>query len=307
VVIDHEREAERLATICTDLGRQQAVWLRLNPATEAVTHHHISTGGERSKFGLSLHAGAALRVARFVQENEWLHWRGIHFHVGSQIATMEPLLRAVNTVLTWVEVVGERLGWQPEEFSPGGGWAVPYTPDAPYLAPATAIGAMAEMLQRWFARRNQPLPTLVVEPGRELVARAGVALYTIGALKEAGDICYAFLDGGLADNPRPALYEARYHALLANRAGDSPTQRYTLAGPFCESGDMLIHDIAVPELRENDVIAVPASGAYQLSMASNYNGAPRPAVVWLSEGEVHLVQRREQVVELWNRDESIGS
>ncbi|MBA3532013.1 MAG: diaminopimelate decarboxylase [Ardenticatenales bacterium] len=302
VVIDHPQEVERLITICKTRGKQQRMWLRLNPATAAETHSSIETGSATSKFGLSMADGTALRVATRVQQSEWLDWQGLHFHIGSQISDPAPFCEAIRKVFRWVEEVRQELDWTPREFSPGGGWAVPYTPGAPCLTPEQAVPALAQTLLAEVERIHVPLPTLVLEPGRELVARAGVALYRVSAPKQAGTSRYAFLDGGLGDNPRPALYNAPYHALLANRTGTEVTQSYTLAGPFCESGDVLIRDIALPELRENDVLAVPVSGAYQLSMASTYNGTPRPAVLWLREGTAQLIQRRETFAELWKRD-----
>ena len=165
------------------------------------------------------------------------------------------------------------------------------------------MGQVAAAVVAGCQRHDLALPRLVLEPGRSLVARAGVALYSVGAVKQAGDVTYAFIDGGLADNPRPALYDARYSALLANRLSDDPPQRVHVAGPYCETGDVLIHDIDLPPLRPGDLLAVPASGAYQLSMASNYNAALRPAVVWVEEGQARLIQRRETAADLLRRDE----
>ncbi|MDQ4076820.1 MAG: diaminopimelate decarboxylase [Chloroflexota bacterium] len=302
VAIDHPREAEQLAAICDSLGKRQGVWLRLNPATVADTHASIETGSATSKFGLSLIEGDALRVARFVHNSPHLDWQGVHFHIGSQFTDTIALRQAIRRVFEWLARVRAELGWIPAEFSPGGGWAVPYLPDEPYLAPDVAIPELVDAIVEGCDRLEMELPTLVLEPGRELVARAGVALYTVGTVKQAASVRYAFLDGGLADNPRPALYGARYHTLLADREGTGPQTCYSLAGPFCESGDTLVREITLPGLQEGDLLAVPVSGAYQLSMASNYNGATRPAVLWLHEGRAQVVQRRERIEELWKRD-----
>ena len=313
IALDHLREAERLAAICATLGTQQAVWLRMNPATAPDTHASIQTGSATSKFGLSIRDGSALEVAHFVDGNEWLDWRGLHFHIGSQIKSTVSLCEAVRRVLNWLAMLPTELSRKATEFSTGGGWAVPYTPDAPHLAPSTAIRDISQTIlegrisipacsDAQAGMLMLPMPKLILEPGRELVARAGVALYTVGALKQAAEVRYAFLDGGLADNPRPSLYQAQYHAVLANRAENSPTIRYRLAGPFCESGDVLIDEISLPELQEGDLIAIPVSGAYQLSMASTYNGAPRPAVVWLHQRKAEIVQQRETYEMLWARD-----
>ena len=308
IALDHVREAERLAEICAELGKSQVVWLRLNPATAPDTHASIQTGSASSKFGLSIRDGSALQVAHFVEANPWLSWRGIHFHIGSQIKNTVSLCAATRRVFDWLANLPDELSRKPMEFSPGGGWAVPYTPNAPSLAPLTAIRDLSHTILSHPALLEsditQRVPKLILEPGRELVARAGVALYTVGALKQADEVSYAFLDGGLADNPRPALYQAQYHALLANRTAThaESTISYTLAGPFCESGDVSIRDINLPPLEEGHIIAVPVSGAYQLSMASNYNGAPRPAILWLHNGKAQLIQRRETHEMLWARD-----
>lgn len=294
VVIDHYREAERLAAICRESGREQAVWIRLNPATAAPTHAKIETGSATSKFGASMADGAAEQIAAFLlREDVPLEWDGVHFHIGSQFADCAAQIEAIHRTAAWVAQIRERYGWVWSSFSPGGGWAVPYTDQDPYLAPETAIPLITAALQSACEQHRLPLPYLVLEPGREIVAQAGVALYRVGVIKQAGDVTYAFIDGGMADNPRPALYGALYTALLANRTAPT-THRYRIAGPFCESGDILIEDVFLPELQEGDLLAVPVSGAYQLSMASNYNITPRPAVVWVYEGNLQVVRERER-------------
>lgn len=300
IVIDHYREAERLAGICTELGTTQAVWIRLNPATAAPTHAKIETGSATSKFGASMADGAAEQIAAFLlREDIPLMWDGVHFHIGSQFADCAAQTEAIHRTAAWVTQIREKYGWVWHSFSPGGGWAVPYTPDASSLTPEQAIPEITRVLNEACATHQLPHPFLVLEPGREVVARAGVALYRVGAIKQAGDVTYAFIDGGMADNPRPSIYDARYTAILVNR--DVPaTRRYRLAGPFCESGDILIEEVQLPELQEGDLIAVPVSGAYQLSMASNYNATPRPAVVWVYEGEHHPIQPRETLDSLWS-------
>lgn len=301
VVVDHEAELATIEEVAAAAGRRQPIWLRLNPAVAADTHHHIETGSARSKFGLSLGDGAAMRVARVALGSPHVELVGIHAHIGSQIADTAPLVAAVHTLLGFTTELHTETGWAPRDLSPGGGWAVPYMPGDPHLTPAEAIAAISRALLDGCQQHGFPLPRLVLEPGRELVARAGIALYRVGALKQATDVHYAFIDGGLADNPRPALYDARYTALLADRDAP-PDATYTLAGPFCESGDILSREAHLPALQPGDLLAVPASGAYQLSMASNYNAAPRPAVLWLYEGQVALIQRRETLDDLLARD-----
>ena len=179
---------------------------------------------------------------------------------------------------------------------------MPYTLDDATLAPEDAIPAIAEAIRAVCDTYALATPALVLEPGRELVARAGVALYRIGAIKQAGDVTYAFIDGGMADNIRPAIYDAKYEAVVVNRADDAATETVTIAGKYCESGDILVKDALVPSTRPGDVIALPASGAYCLAMASNYNMALKPAVVVVKDGQARLIRRRETYADLLATD-----
>ncbi len=306
IVVDHPAELELLDQMARRLGRRQAIWLRINPDVDVDTHGHTRTGHAASKFGLPLAGGAAATTAREALSREGVHLVGLHCHVGSQFRDTQPLVRAVDRLLKLAADLRAELDWTPAELSPGGGWAVPYTAEDTRGLPAigTYVKEVARAVVDGCAAHSLPWPRLVLEPGRSLVARAGVALYTVGAVKQAGPVTYAFVDGGLADNPRPALYGARYTAVLANRAGGAaPPQLVTVAGPYCETGDVLIHDIELPVLEPGDLLAVPASGAYQLSMSSNYNAARRPAVVWVQHGQAHVVQRRETMADLLARDE----
>ena len=214
----------------------------------------------------------------------------------------------MDTALTLIETCHSSAGWLPQVVCPGGGWGVPYHEDElPHPGIREYVAFLSKRLVEGCQGRGLPLPLLQLEPGRSLIARAGVALYRVGAVKHTASRLWLLLDGGMADNPRPALYGARYTALPVsspNRSCDNPAW---LAGPFCESGDILIQDLLMPELKEGDLIAIPVSGAYQLSMSSNYNGARRPAVLWLTDGKAQLIQRREELEDLVNRDELLGS
>jgi diaminopimelate decarboxylase len=197
----------------------------------------------------------------------------------------------------------ERYGWEMQELCPGGGWGVPYHPGDPPMPIEPFAKSLVAAIVEGCRRRSLPLPELVLEPGRSLVAQAGVALYTVGGRKVIPGVrTYVSIDGGLADNPRPALYQAKYTALLANRAGEAETETVAIAGPFCESGDVLIQSVDLPVAAPGDILAVPVAGAYQLSMGSNYNAALRPAVVFIEGEEVRLVQRRETFEDLIRRD-----
>jgi diaminopimelate decarboxylase len=197
----------------------------------------------------------------------------------------------------------ERYGWELAELSPGGGWGVPYHPGDPPMPIEPFAGSLIAAVVEGCRQRKLAWPELVLEPGRSLVAQAGVALYCVGGRKVIPGVrTYVSIDGGLADNPRPALYQAKYTALLANRAGEAETETVAIAGPFCESGDVLIQSVDLPVAAPGDILAVPVTGAYQLSMGSNYNAALRPAVVFIDGDEVKLVQRRETFEDLVQRD-----
>lgn len=304
IVVDHAGELALLDELAQREGRRQPIWLRVNPDVDTDTHGHTRTGHAGSKFGLALAGGAAEAAAHQALACPGVELLGLHCHIGSQLRTAAPLVMAVQRLLDLATRLFDVTGWRLAELSPGGGWAVPYDPEQ--AADLPTVGAYAETVAAAVVegcrQRGLDLPRLALEPGRSLAARAGVALYTVGGVKPAGDTLYAFVDGGLADNPRPALYAARYTALLANRLSADPPQSVRIAGPYCETGDVWTHAVDLPPLQPGDLLAVPASGAYQLSMASNYNAALRPAVIWAENGHGRLVQRRETVADLLARD-----
>ena len=270
------------------------IWLRLRPGIAVDTHRYRQTGQSDSKFGMSLQE-AQQAVTACLQQG--LPLTGLHFHLGSHFADPQPLHPAIEAAL---EVAS---GWQPSTLSVGGGWGVAYhESELPHPDVAHYVRFLSEWIVAGCARRKLPLPRLMLEPGRSLVARAGVALYQVGALKQTETRRWLLLDGGLADNPRPALYGARYSALpVLNPARPSAGPAW-LAGPFCESGDVLIEALPMPDVQPGEFIAVPVSGAYQLSMGSNYNGARKPAVLMLASGQARLIQRRETLADLVSRD-----
>jgi diaminopimelate decarboxylase len=219
---------------------------------------------------------------------------GLHYHLGSQITETEPYRKAAVVVLAFAARMKERHGLELREYSVGGGIAVPYTRDAATPSVAEYAETVVGALQEGCGRHRLPLPRLTVEPGRAIVARAAVALYTVGATKEVPGVrTYVAVDGGMADNIRPALYGSRYEALVANRMGDPPQERVTVVGRYCESADVLVPEAEVPRLWAGDLLALPVSGAYGLAMASNYNWALRPAVVMVKDGHARLIRRRE--------------
>jgi diaminopimelate decarboxylase len=278
VVLDASGEAEAAAA-----AGVQRVLVRLTPGVEAVTHRSIQTAQAESKFGLAPDA-AAREVERARELG--LEVEGLHVHVGSQLGRPDESVLALERVLAFLE----HLSWRPRVLDLGGGLGVRHNREEQLPSVAEFIGPLVE--------RHPEGISLILEPGRSLVGRAGVTLYRIGSVKESGGVTYAAIDGGMSDNPRPQLYGARYEALLANRADELPSGVYRVAGKHCESGDVLIEAAELPEPRPGDVLAVPATGAYTLALGSTYNGVPRPAVVLVADGEARLIRRRETVADL---------
>lgn len=300
IVVDNLTELERLADLLAQTTEQPQIWLRVRPGTAVDTHAYRQTGQEDSKFGL---APAEVKTAVAFCQLKGLRLTGLHFHQGSHFHDPEPLVPALEVVLDLAVALRDDLGWTPSYLSPGGGWGVAYhEADLPQPAVAAYVSFVGHHLAQECSRRNLPLPCLQLEPGRSLVARAGVALYRVGAVKHTATRRWLLIDGGLADNPRPALYDARYSALPVADPLAANVDPAWLAGPFCESGDILIKGLDLPAVEAGALLAVPVTGAYQLAMGSNYNGARRPAVLWLVAGQAHLIQRREELAELTRRD-----
>jgi len=286
VVLDAPDEPARAAAA----GVRRA-FVRLTPGVEAVTHQSIQTAHDESKFGLAAEpALAVVAEARALGVDV----AGVHFHVGSQLAQVDESLVAVDRLAAFCERARTELGWTPAVLDIGGGLGIRYTRDEQVPEIADFVGPLvARLRERW----TDPVQ-IVLEPGRSLVGRAGVTLYRVGVLKESGGVHYAAIDGGMSDNPRPQLYGARYEALLANRADELADGVFRIAGKHCESGDVLIDAAELPHPRRGDLLAVPATGAYTLTMGSNYNGVPRPAVVLVRDGEARVIRRRESVDDL---------
>ena len=291
VVLDAPDEPARAAAA----GVRRAL-VRLTPGVEAVTHQSIQTAHDESKFGLA--ADPALAVIAEAR-SLGIEVAGVHFHVGSQLARVDESLVAVERLAAFCERARAELRWTPAVLDIGGGLGIRYTRDEQVPEIQEFVGPLvARLHERW------PGPVqIVLEPGRSLVGRAGVTLYRVGVVKDSGGVRYVAIDGGMSDNPRPQLYGARYEALLANRADELPDGVFRIAGKHCESGDVLIDAAELPHPRRGDLLAVPATGAYTLTMGSNYNGVPRPPVVLVRDGQTRLIRRRESVDDLLRFEE----
>jgi diaminopimelate decarboxylase len=299
VVIDNDSDIRDLAEAAAAAGRRQAVLLRVTPDVDAHTHAKITTGVLDSKFGLPVAFGMAEGAVAQTMASPHLDLRGLHCHIGSQVFEVEPYCRAVETVLEFAAAMVRKHGLDFRELSPGGGIGLQYVRGEAPPAASVYAEAITAAVRDGCGRLGLPPPRLVVEPGRALVGRAGIALYTAGSRKELPGVrTYVAVDGGMADNVRPAMYGARYEALSAERPSAPAEETVTIAGKYCESGDYLVRDARLPRLREGEVIAIPASGAYCLAMASNYNAALRPPVVFVRDGRARLVRRRETYADL---------
>ncbi len=302
VVLDAEQELGLLAAVARDAGRVQPVLVRVNPDIEVETHRYISTSHAGSKFGVP--GDVAARMLERAEASAQLDARGVHVHLGSQLLDAEPWRRVLAWLAGWARELRDRSGIVIHTLDVGGGLGIAYLEDQLPPTPADIAAAVRETLhERWEAEELE-LPHLVLEPGRSIVGQAAVTLYTVGVVKQTGDdeIRYVNVDGGMSDNPRPVLYQARYRALLAERVHDAADAAWWVAGVHCESGDVLVEDADLPTPRPGELLAIPATGAYAASMASTYNQVPRCAVVLVEDGSHRPLMRRESLDELLARD-----
>ncbi len=301
IVVDNFQELELLGALAGEQDNKADILLRLSPGVDPHTHRYIITGNLDSKFGVPMvHGEKALTTAMAMPQ---LRLRGLHFHIGSQIPEFEPYQQAIEIILGFAAEMKKKHGFEMEELDIGGGFAVQYTLDSP----VPPLSDYAEMMTSGVISGCRKLglaqPRLIIEPGRHVVAQSGVALYTVGVVKDIPGVRrYVSVDGGMADNIRPALYQARLEAVVANRVKDRAAGSFTIAGKFCESGDILIRDIELPEPVAGDILAVAGSGAYSIPEAMNYNASFKPAIVMVKGGKARLIRRRETFDDLTRCD-----
>jgi len=301
IVVDNFHELAMLGEIAKKQGCIPDILLRLSPGVDPHTHKHITTGAVDSKFGFPLSSGDEA-VAQAVSAPN-LNLVGLHFHLGSLIFGLEPYQEAIGLILNFAAAMKPKHGFELQELDVGGGFAIQYTLDSPAPPISAYAEAIASTLTSKCRELKLALPRLIVEPGRAIVGRAGVALYRVGVVKDIPGVrCYVSVDGGMADNIRPALYGARHEAVLANKVLAKAAEKVTIAGKFCESGDILVKDINLPPVSAGDILAVADCGAYCLPMASNYNASLKPAVVLVKEGKARLIRRRETFADLTRYD-----
>ncbi|MFS0781142.1 diaminopimelate decarboxylase [Bacillus sp. 1P06AnD] len=303
VVVDNEYELELLESICLKHGKKMPILLRVAPGVEAHTHDYIVTGQEDSKFGFHLHSGQAEKAMRFAEKSEYLDILGLHCHIGSQIFETAGFLLAADKLLEVLKTWYQTYGFHAKVLNLGGGFGIRYTEEDKPLPPAQYVEKIVVEVKKLSNEFGLEVPEIWIEPGRSLVGDAGTTLYSIGSTKEIPNIRkYVAVDGGMCDNIRPALYHAKYDAVLANRANDANEETVSIAGKCCESGDMLIWDIPLPKVMNDDVLAVFCTGAYGYSMANNYNRIARPPVVFVENGEDQLVVKRETIHDIVRLD-----
>ncbi|MFG2617210.1 diaminopimelate decarboxylase [Streptomyces sp. NPDC048507] len=302
IVLDSAPEIARLAGLVPD-GDRQPVMVRVVPGIAAGGHAKIRTGTEDQKFGLSVTDGSAQHAIARVLARPRLELVGLHCHIGSQITSVKPYVAAVRRMVGLMTQVRDHHGLELPQLNIGGGHGIAYRPGEPVLGPAVLAARVRAELEDGCAHARLPVPRLTVEPGRALVGPAGVAVYRVLTVKETAGRTFVAVDGGMSDNPRPALYGARYAPRLIGRGSTAAPAVVTVVGRHCEAGDVLAEDVALPgDVRPGDLLAVPAAGAYQLSMASGYNLVGRPPVVAVRDGVVRLLVRRESLADLSSRD-----
>ena len=302
-VVDSFAELDLLEETAGAVGKRADIYLRIKPGIEAHTHHYIQTGQLDTKFGLGLSDGQAMEAVKIVAKMKHVELRGVHCHIGSQIFDLKPFQLAASVMMDFIQEIKKKTGTVIKELDLGGGFGIRYLEeDSPYSL-AEFVEMIAATVKDKATELGLPLPKLFVEPGRSIVGEAGTTLYTVGSEKNVPGIRkYVSVDGGMMDNLRTALYEAKYSAVVANRKDKEPTEVVSIAGKACESGDMLIWDITLPVLKRGDILAVLSTGAYHYSMANNYNRFPRPPVVFVGNGTADVVVARESYEDIVRND-----
>ena len=302
VVVDSFHEIELLDRLAGEAGKAQNILIRVSPGVDPHTHEYTTTGILDSKFGFSIQTGHAAEAIRLGLAAKNLNLRGLHFHLGSPIFELEPYRVAVDLVLRFAAQFREE-GLELQRFSPGGGFAISYKREDEPPAISDYAEAIISTMTETCQDLGMELPSLVIEPGRAIIGPAGVALYRVGAIKDVPGVRkFVSVDGGMGDNIRPALYQAEYEVLAANKANQELVEKVTIAGKYCESGDLLATDVMLPKLDAGDLLAIPAAGAYCPSMASTYNMNPKPPMVLVKDGKSRLIRRRETYQDLLHLD-----
>ena len=303
IILDNFTEIRLLTRILNQNNTRVQVMLRVTPGVSAHTHEYDQTGQEDSKFGFDIRSGQAEQAFLQVRANPQMELIGLHAHIGSQILAAEGFKLEVEKLMKLVNDWKQKYDYQPRVLNLGGGFGIRYTKQDDPVTAHTFVGQIMQKVKKCAQASHLKMPAIWIEPGRSIVGEAGYNLYTIGARKEVpGLLPYVAVDGGMGDNIRPALYQAQYEAVLAEKPHAEPVETVRLAGRYCESGDIIINKLALPKSKPGDVIAVLATGAYGYSMAANYNRVPRPAVVFAENGQAQVVVTRETYADIVSHD-----
>lgn len=303
VVVDNLTELNYLNFLAGKHNTVANIMIRVKPGIDAHTHDFIKTGSIDSKFGVALETGEAMDAVKAATELPNINLHGLHCHIGSQIFDAEPFVLAARVMMDFMAKVRDEVGIALKELNLGGGFGIKYVREDDPTPLATYIEEVSTALKQKAEELDFPVPFICIEPGRSIVGEAGITLYTVGFVKDIPGVrTYVCIDGGMTDNPRYALYGAKYTVMVANRASEQSTMKVTIAGKSCESGDIIQKDVEVPSVQEGDIVAVLATGAYNYSMSSNYNRLTRPAVVMIRDGKPRIIVKRETLDDLIKND-----
>ncbi len=303
IIVDNFHELYLIDEISNKLNKVVNVLYRIIPGVNSKTHKYITTGHKDSKFGITLKDGKIFEAIKKAQNCKYIRLLGFHFHVGSQILDNTSHILAVEKTIELVKEAKDRLGFYTKEVNTGGGYGIVYTKDDANLPLSYFTDAIMEKVYEKCQEYELEIPTIVIEPGRWIIGEAGITIYKVGSIKEIPDVkTYVAINGGMTDNIRPALYDAEYEAEIANKYNKEKNETVTVVGKCCESGDVIINNLKVPSLESGDLLVVFGTGAYNYSMASNYNKIPRPAVVLVNDEEASVIVERETYEDLLSKD-----
>ena len=303
IVVDNKYELDLLNRIANEKNVKQRILFRIKPGIDAHTHDFVKTGQIDSKFGVALENGEAYEIHKLALSMSNIQIDGVHCHIGSQIFDVEPFCEAAKVMIGFIADLYDKLGIKVKILNLGGGFGIKYTATDDPIAPSEYIHKVTNVVKELAQEKGIDLPFLVFEPGRSIVASAGITLYTVGCVKEIENVrTYVSIDGGMCDNPRYILYGSKYTAVLANNASAEPVAPITIAGKCCESGDLIQEHVMMPQIHVGDTLAVLATGAYNYSMSSNYNRIPRPPIVAVSGNEAKIIVKRETYDDLIKND-----
>lgn len=303
IVVDHIEEMDLIEAIAREKGKKVRILFRISPGLESDTHKYIQTGQVDSKFGIPLTEETISSAMEKALSLEFTELLGFHFHIGSQLSDNENHIKAIDIMTNLMKKVKGEYGFITKELNTGGGYGIHYSEEEERKPLSYFTDSIMKEIESQCKEYNLERPTIIIEPGRWVVGEAGMTIYSIGAIKEIPGVrTYVSIDGGMPDNPRPSLYEAKYEGVIINKIDEEPTDIVTIAGKCCESGDILIWDLKVPQVERGDVLGVLSTGAYNYSMSSNYNRIPRPAVVMISQGQDRLIVKRETYDDILRND-----